>query len=547
MASKTSSLWRALRSYQIYGANTDVGKTVMSTILCKALTSTNPLEKVWYLKPVSTGPLSEADYRHISRFSPETKTQCLYQFDEAVSPHIAARSKPVSSERCPKDQLFIMCQSLSDSEILESVLQHLKSCAEAGSGVMLLETAGGVHSPTPSGTSQADLYRPLRLPICLVADQKLGGISASISAFESLHVRGYDLDAVLQFEDSHYQNHAYLKEYFEKRGIRTIALPTPPKRESSESEDQEIMAEYYEKMSKHDAVGELLGGLSEEHEERTRNLEDMAGRANKQIWYPFTQHQDVSEKTILTVDSAYGDFFQTRVREDEERLLSPTFDGSASWWTQGLGHGNPELSLAAAYAAGRYGHVMFAGAINEPSLLLAENLLKNIDNPRLQKVFYSDNGSTGIEVAAKMALAASSQRYEFDGPKGEVGVLGLKCSYHGDTIGTMDCSEPCIYNEKVHWYQGRGYWFDFPQVKLKNGTWVVEPPAGMETEFGRKEKFDSLNDIFDIEERSGSVAAESYWRHIAKTLERLVLKEGKTFGALIMEPVILGAGGMLMA
>jgi dethiobiotin synthetase/adenosylmethionine--8-amino-7-oxononanoate aminotransferase len=95
MAAKTS-LWRALPSYQIYGANTDVGKTVMSTILCKALTARGPTEKVWYLKPVSTGPLTEADNRHISRFSPETQTRCLFQFDEAVSPHIAARSKAVS-------------------------------------------------------------------------------------------------------------------------------------------------------------------------------------------------------------------------------------------------------------------------------------------------------------------------------------------------------------------------------------------------------------------------------------------------------------------
>jgi dethiobiotin synthetase/adenosylmethionine--8-amino-7-oxononanoate aminotransferase len=413
---------------------------------------------------------------------------------------------------------------------------------------MLLETAGGVHSPTPSGTSQADLYRPLRLPICLVADHKLGGISASISAFESLHVRGYDLDAVLQFEDAHYQNYAYLHDYFEKKGIKTIALPTPPKRESNDSEDQEVMAEYYEKMAKHDAVEEMLAGLSEKHEKRIENLEVMANRAYKQIWYPFTQHKDVSEKTILTVDSAYGDFFQTQVRDETgDRLLNPTFDGSASWWTQGLGHGNPELSLAAAYAAGRYGHVMFAGAINEPSLLLAENLLQNLNNPRLQKVFYSDNGSTGMEVAAKMALTAACERYKWDVPKGDVGILGLKGSYHGDTIGTMDCSEPSIYNEKVHWYQGRGYWLDFPQVKLKDGTWIVEPPAGMEEEFGSKTSFDSLNDIFDIEIRYISSTATKYREHIESTLKRLVQEEGKTFGALIMEPVILGAGGMLFA
>jgi bifunctional dethiobiotin synthetase / adenosylmethionine---8-amino-7-oxononanoate aminotransferase len=67
----------------------------MSTILSKAFKRKLPSQSVWYLKPVSTGPLDEADDRHIARFSPETKTKCLFQFDEAVSPHIAARSSKV--------------------------------------------------------------------------------------------------------------------------------------------------------------------------------------------------------------------------------------------------------------------------------------------------------------------------------------------------------------------------------------------------------------------------------------------------------------------
>jgi dethiobiotin synthetase/adenosylmethionine--8-amino-7-oxononanoate aminotransferase len=86
---------RNLKKYQIYGANTDVGKTIISTILCKAFTKHQPTEKAWYLKPVSTGPDNEADDGHIARFAPKTKTKCLFQFAEAVSPHIAARSKPV--------------------------------------------------------------------------------------------------------------------------------------------------------------------------------------------------------------------------------------------------------------------------------------------------------------------------------------------------------------------------------------------------------------------------------------------------------------------
>ncbi|KAE9367806.1 onanonoxo-7-onima-8-eninoihtemlysoneda [Stipitochalara longipes BDJ] len=531
MASKASSLWRTLRTYQIYGANTNVGKTIMSTILCKGFKRQFPSQNVWYLKPVSTGPLDEADDRHISRYAPETKTKCLFQFDEAVSPHIAARSG----------------QPLSDSEVRDEALAHFIACSKAGGGTILLETAGGVHSPTPSGSSQADLYRPLRLPICLVADHHLGGISASISAFESLHIRGYDLDTVLQFEGEKYQNHSYLEEYFEKKGVSSLSLPSPPPRGQTEEEDQEMMADYYEKMTKLDKVKEAIFSLAEKHTKRLENLEEMSTRAHDTIWYPFTQHRDVSPQSILTIDAASGDFFQTYNSASKEGTLVHTFDGSASWWTQGLGHGNPELSLAAAYAAGRYGHVMLANTIHEPALQLAESLLSHLNNPRLSKVFYSDNGSTGIEVAMKMALTASFERYKWDIPKEEMGVIGLKGSYHGDTIGAMDASEPSTYNERVHWYKGRGYWFDFPQVKMVKGRWIVEPPQGMESDFGEVTEFASLAEIFDIQARLGSSAGRKYGKYIETTLDRLINKDGKTFGALVMEPLILGAGGMLFA
>lgn len=97
---KPSSLWRTLKAYQVYGANTDVGKTIMSTILSKAFRLRYPNQNNWYLKPVSTGPSADADNGHVSRFSPQTKTQCLFQFEKAVSPHIAARSTPVSLFEC---------------------------------------------------------------------------------------------------------------------------------------------------------------------------------------------------------------------------------------------------------------------------------------------------------------------------------------------------------------------------------------------------------------------------------------------------------------
>lgn len=418
----------------------------------------------------------------------------------------------------------------------------------------------------------------MRLPVILIADPKLGGISSTISAFESLHLRGYNVDSVLVFENERYQNHDYLSSYFQERGIAALALPPPPERMPDVKKDQEQLSTYYDATSKSERVSELLQGMKARHRGRLERLENMAEEAHKTIWYPFTQHQGLKTGDILAIDSAYGDFFQTFTSQPpcipsgtisdssagintvvdktstETTLLQPTFDASASWWTQGLGHGSPTLSLAAAHAAGRYGHVMFAGAINEPALSLASQLLEHLNNPRLSRVFYSDDGSTGMEVAVKMALTAASKRYGSEGKtdrhgikeqeRGEVGILGLKGSYHGDTIGAMDMCEQGTYNEKVNWYQGRGYWLDFPQVGMRDGRWTVEAPQGMEAEFGAAEKFESLDEVFDIGRDDGK-RRESYEKYITRTLTHLVREQGMKFGALVLEPIVLGAGGML--
>lgn len=221
---------------------------------------------------------------------------------------------------------------MSDSDILAGIQAYHSNCAHSGPGTLFLETAGGVHSPTPSGSSQADLYRPLRLPVCLVADHRLGGISATISAFESLHIRGYDVDVVLQFGDQRYQNHEYLRDYFEKRGVLTLALQPPPKRGSTDEEEYQAMSAFYENQSRLDAVDEMISGLVDKHTTRLERLEEMASKAYKHIWYPFTQHREISPESIMTIDSAYGDFFQTRNTTNTKgkhgnRILESTFDG----------------------------------------------------------------------------------------------------------------------------------------------------------------------------------------------------------------------------
>ncbi|KAF2427859.1 PLP-dependent transferase [Tothia fuscella] len=544
-------LWPKLQCLQIYGANTDVGKTIVSTLLCSALSGRKDL-KTHYLKPVSTGPLDEADNSHIARFVPNIHSKTLFQFSQPLSPHLALAHDNAT---------------LPDSQIQQSVHAEFSAYAQAGPGIALVETAGGVLSPAPSGTSQADLYRPFRLPVLLVGDYRLGGIGTSISAFESLYLRGYDINGVVLLEDDVYKNVDYLREYFEKKKTPTFGIQPPPPRDTTSIEkDAKAMQEYYNDTGSSRPIQDVLETLTTAHENRIEKLHAMPQQAHDAIWYPFTQHQGRTKEDIMVIDSAYNDDFAAVPKaaspspsrppktESNAPLLQPSTDASASWWTQGLGHGNPTLALTAANAAGRYGHVMFASAINEPSLNLAQLLLTHHKNPRLAKVYYTDNGSTGMEVGIKMALRAACVRYGWDhrdggksGNREDMGieVLGLRGSYHGDTMGVMDASEPSVYNDRVEWYKPRGYWFHFPQVKLQRGQWIIDAPPEIASACGldTAQTFSSLNEIFDLQKRDNS----KYIEYITATLTDLVQKQGRRFGALVMEPVILGAGGMLFA
>ncbi|KAH8663289.1 dethiobiotin synthetase [Ilyonectria robusta] len=535
MAPVGALLQRALRVHQVYGANTDVGKTILTTILCNSAARNWKNDQVSYLKPVSTGALEDADEGHIQQYAPSTKVETLFQYDIPASPHSAAL---VSGKPIP-----------TDHELLAKIHHHISSRAHQGSGWLFLETAGGVHSPGPSRTTQADLYAPLRMPVILVGDSKLGGISQTVSAFESLRLRGYDVEGVLLFRDAVYENYRYLTDYFgDNYGIPVEAVAEPPRRYEEKKAEWDSMTAYYTEASGQKTVHNILTRLDKRHESRIARLEEMPAKAHGHIWYPFTQQKGLTPDRITAIDSAYGDHFQTlksqpTTSSPQGNLLRPSFDGSASWWTQGLGHANPKLTLAAAYAAGRYGHVMFAEAVHEPALALAETLLQNIQNPRLSRVFFSDNGSTGCEVAVKMALRAARMRYGW-GPDAKLGILGLKGSYHGDTIGAMDCAEPCTFNENVEWYEGKGFWFDYPTVNCTDGKWVVDVPEGLKAELGSGEKFPSVADVFNVEAREQDETCRKYEAYIEKTLKSLQ-KQGRKFGALMMEPVILGAGGMI--
>jgi adenosylmethionine-8-amino-7-oxononanoate aminotransferase len=154
----------------------------------------------------------------------------------------------------------------------------------------------------------------------------------------------------------------------------------------------------------------------------------LVARDRAVCWHPYTQH--ALESDPLPVASARG----TRlVLEDGREIL----DAISSWWTVLHGHAEPRLLEAMHAQAARLDHVLFAGATHEPAVALAEALVRVA--PRgLARVFFSDDGSTAVEVALKMVVQAWLQRGEAERRV----FVCLEGAYHGDTFGAMAVGDP---------------------------------------------------------------------------------------------------------
>ncbi|KAI0261543.1 PLP-dependent transferase [Gloeopeniophorella convolvens] len=549
-----SLLFKNLRVHQVFGANTDVGKTVLTSGLVRA--SAAKKNQVFYLKPVSTGPMQDADDEHVERYAGSYKalvnTHCLYRFDEPVSPHLAAS---MAAEQKGAENVVVP----TDDTFVTSVASYIRECASrrAERAHMYVETAGGVHSPTLSGTTQLDSYRPLFLPTILVGDSRLGGISSTISSYESLLLRGYIVDSILLFKDEYYRNWEYLESYFAEHGVKVSAIDPPPPREADVHRNFTLTEEYYRRIVPEGEGGGLFGvveHLDERHEARIKELESMPRRALDTVWWPFVQHGLVkNEADVNVIDSAWGDHFtvfnghkapspSAPSAAQSASLLEPQFDSSASWWTQTLGHAHPALALAAARAAGRYGHVMYPQAAHAPALRLAERLVREGPGKGwASRAFISDNGSTGMEIALKMALRVSSRRLGLPAAaQKQLGVLGLKGSYHGDTIGAMDACEEGVYT--CEWHAAKGFWFEPPSVGIRDGrARITVPPAVAHENVDGVQ----LSRIYDVPARLGTPLAAAYRAHVDGALARLAAAGAPPLGALVLEPLVLGAGGMV--
>jgi dethiobiotin synthetase/adenosylmethionine--8-amino-7-oxononanoate aminotransferase len=548
MSEKNSLEASITNAFCIVGANTGVGKTLVSAGLAAAFQARGA-EVVRYVKPWQTGAPQDFDERTVRRAVAwrqekqraqvstsrvgilEARTMVAYA--APVSPHVAARSEGLLK---------------TDEAVFNEVRAFLRE--QRAQDVFLLEGAGGVASPTPEGALQCDVLQPLGLSAVLVGCSKLGGISATLAAFECLQMRGFHVAALLFLgHDLGVGNASFVAELFEKRrhvlsdsstaSVPHVAVVGP-------SQGADVLGFEGWLQQSMPAFDTLAFALASAEADRTLRTRTMAEQGEALLWWPFTQHATV--ENVGVIERACGDDI---VFAGEGSL----FDACASWWTQSLGHGRDDLAQEAATAAGRFGHVMFPGNVHEPAVALARALIKGVGEGWAERVFYSDNGSTAAEVALKMAFRLRLSRGVDTKNEGRtLRVLGLRDSYHGDTMGVMDAASPNVFNAREPWYQGRGVWLPFPVVSF-NGTawtltfgedyveWLGAHASSLTPLVPDAALFPSRESLF-APQRHSTPLAHVYERAVRSALDALDTPDAP-LGALLLEPVVHGSGGML--
>jgi adenosylmethionine-8-amino-7-oxononanoate aminotransferase len=183
--------------------------------------------------------------------------------------------------------------------------------------------------------------------------------------------------------------------------------------------------------------------------------------ARNVVWHPFTQH--ATEPPPVEIARAKGAWLETR---DNRRI----FDGISSWWVITHGHRHPAIVEAVHEQINKLDQVIFAGCTHEPAERLAAKLV-NLAPTGLAHVFYSDSGSTAVEVALKMALG-----YWRNIGHPRTRIAALEHGYHGDTIGTMSAGARGVFNAAYE-----PLLFDVVRIPFPHAGHEQETLAALET------------------------------------------------------------------
>jgi adenosylmethionine-8-amino-7-oxononanoate aminotransferase len=220
----------------------------------------------------------------------------------------------------------------------------------------------------------------------------------------------------------------------------------------------------------------------------------------KYIWHPYTQAKDLKKMPPILIEKAKG----IKLCDEKGRSY---YDTISSWWCNVHGHNHPKITAAIKKQLSSLDHVLFAGFTHKPAIRLAEKLV-SITPENLTRVFYSDNGSTAVETALKMSF----QYWQNTGRKSKPKFLCLDLAYHGDTIGAMSVGGDTIFNR--------------PFTPLLFESIKAPSPYCYRCPLGKKRQTCRIECI--------------------KPLEEALKKNKNQIAALILEPLLMAAAGMII-
>lgn len=232
-------------------------------------------------------------------------------------------------------------------------------------------------------------------------------------------------------------------------------------------------------------------------------MSSLIGRDRATLWHPYAP----ASATLPLWEVEAADGVALRLR-DEQGRTHEVLDAMSSWWSVIHGYRNPVMDAAIRRQLSSFSHVMFGGLTHQPAVELAESLLATAPaepGRRLERVFLADSGSISVEVALKMAV----QFQTAGGRPKRQRFLTIRGGYHGDTFAAMGVCDPVD-----------GMHSSFPGLLARN-VFAPRPPAAATV----------------------TTAAIAEWR---AEVEELARQHSNELAAIIVEPMLQGAGGMFM-
>jgi len=469
MPAKDKSQRRQSRGLFITATDTGIGKTVATSVL-GVLIKDKGLS-VGVMKPVQCGG-------HDAQFL--AKTLGLRDPLNEINPYCAR--EPLSPHLAFKRQRIQV-----DVNRIKAIYQSLRERYD----FVLVEGAGGLMVPISEKYLMVDLIKDLGLDIVIVARLGLGTINHTLLTVKAAEDNGLTVKGVI-FNELTEGGGKGTPAQTNPREIRQIAqvpvLGTIPYLKPVD--EKEIL-----KQCKRPIRLQLLLDAR-----RPLNATQMIAWDKEYVWHPFTQMSDWLKEEPLVIDSASG----STLKDIRGRRY---LDGISSLWVNVHGHRRRDIDNAIKKQINKVSHTTLLGAANTPSIRLAKKLV-DLAPAGLSKVFYSDDGSTAVEVAVKMAY----QYWQNTGETGKRTIAHLTHSYHGDTLGSVSVGGIDLFHRI------------FSGLTFK--TAAVEFP-----------------DFYRAPE--GKVYP-AYTEECLEKMERLFAESGHEIAALVVEPVVQAAAGIIV-